>query len=178
MMKKYLTKLGLNHSKEEQRSLPLSFKNVSAGALRLQKFRKKYKRSEIYLLPKQHKWLLSLAKQHGMKLSEFLRACVLAYNEKLFILPDRKVLYDLQLELRRQGTNLNQIAYLCQREKHVRTESVDAVIEHVKQIEKSIAEALTIPDDLESLIEQALKEKPEFAVTLQYLLDNHAANDH
>jgi hypothetical protein len=177
-MKKYLEKLGLGSSKEEQRSLPLSFKNISAGAVRLQKLRKKNKRSELYFSPEEHKRLSSLAKQHKLKLSPFLKASVLAYHEKLFILPDRTILYDLQLELLRQGTNLNQIAYLCQREKHVRTESVDEVIQHVKRLEKSISDALMYPDDLESLVHQALKEKPEFIVTLQFILNSHCSDDH
>jgi hypothetical protein len=91
----------------------------------------------------------------------------------MFILPDPDVLYQLQVELRKQGCNLNQIAYNCNRTRNVSESAIKEALEHVKRVEELVTKALTYPDDLESLVKQALKERPSFAVVLQNILNTH-----
>ena len=178
-MKKYLAKLGFG-SPEEEPSLgtPLSKKVISNGAMRLQKLRQKNKRVELYLTLEEWKRLSALAKAHGLKLSPFLKACVLAYLEKLFILPDRKVLHDLEVGMRKIGTNINQIAYVANRESSVSANALDQLILHTKDLEALISKSLTYPDDLESLIRKALVELPSFAVILQRILNEYYEDDY
>lgn len=145
---------------------------------RVKKHRATKKRTEISWDMQSHDHVKKLAEKHGLKFSPFVIQCVIGYLNLMFILPDPDVLYQLQLELKRQGTNLNQIAYNCNRTKNVSEHAIKEALEHVKRIEEIVTKALTYPDDLESLVKQALKERPSFAVVLQHLLDNHSYNDY
>lgn len=140
---------------------------------RVKKHRATKKRTEISWERDVHTYVQKMADKHGLKFSPFVVQCVLGYLNLMFILPDPDVLYQLQLELRRQGCNLNQIAYNCNRTRSAYEKDVKAAVEHVKRIEELVTKALTYPDDLESLVKQALKERPDFAIILQNILDNH-----
>lgn len=178
-MKKYLAKLGFSSPEEEQElATPLPKKVVSEGTKRLQKLRKKNKRVELYLTPEQWKWLSELAKAHNLKLSPFLKACVLAYQEKLFILPDRDVLHQLEVGMRKIGTNINQCAYVANRESNVSANTLDQLIHDVRRLEGLISKSLTYPDDLESLVKKALRERPTFVVILERILNQHYQDDY
>lgn len=167
-MKTFKDAFGLDSSKDEKRS----------STERVKKHRAKLKRTDISWDIQSYVYIKQMAEKHGLKFSPFVVKCVQGYLNLMFILPDPDVLYQLQLELKRQGTNLNQIAYNCNRTRSVSEKDVKDALEHVGRIEELVTKALTYPDDLESLVKQALRERPDFAITLQHLLDNHTTNDH
>jgi hypothetical protein len=163
-MKTFGDAFGLTSSQDE---------NKRSSTHRVRKHRSAKKRTDISWERDVYVYVQKMADKHALKFSPFVVQCVLGYLNLMFILPDPDVLYQLQVELRKQGCNLNQIAYNCNRTRSVSEKDVNAALEHVKRIEEMVTKALTYPDDLESLVKQALKERPSFAVVLQNILNNH-----
>ncbi|MDY7091807.1 MAG: plasmid mobilization relaxosome protein MobC [Acidobacteriota bacterium] len=64
------------------------------------------------LYPHQHELLLTTARSFGAKLAPFLRDAAIAYCQRRTMLPDslQKHLGQMIQEIRRVGTNLNQMA--------------------------------------------------------------------
>ncbi len=145
---------------------------------RVRKHREMFKCTNISWEKDVYAYVKRKADKHQLKFSPFIVHAVMGYLNLMFILPDPDVLYQLQLELRRQGCNLNQIAYNCNRTRNVSENAIKEALNHVKRIENLVTKALTYPDDLESLVKQALKERPSFAITLQNVLDKHYKNAH
>lgn len=173
-MKNYFEKIGLSSPKEEkkrqQTSLPLP-SEPSKSAQRQQKRRKNHKRVEVYFTPEQYQQLHAHAKNHQLKVAPLVKVATLAYFQKLFILPDFNQLHELVLGIKRIGNNVNQIAYVSNVRKSVYHSQIEHLSQLVKDLEKLVHRSLTTPDDLEGLVKQALKEKPEFKITLEYLLN-------
>lgn len=173
-MKKYLQKIGVaSHHSKEQIPLPLKEVKTSNAAKRQRNRRAKNKRVELYFSPEQYELVKANADGHSMKVAPFCKAATLAYFQKLFILPDLEVLHKLEVGIKRIGNNVNQCAFVANANRSINHDQIKQIARLVSELEVLVNESLTIPDDLESLIKKALSERPEFATTLQYLIENH-----
>ena len=110
-------------------------------------FRKEHTRLEITLTKAQHGRLSAEAARHGMKRSAFVREALFAYLDRRYLVPDPDVVRNLELGVRRIGTNVNQLA------RHVNTERV-AKVADVEGANKLLVE-------LEELISSAFRKPPE-----------------
>ena len=81
-----------------------------------EELRKKKKRVELLLEPAEHQVLYRSAQSHGKKLSPFIKSAALAYLNNEYLVPDEDRVRSFELQLRRIGTNINQIARKANRE--------------------------------------------------------------
>jgi hypothetical protein len=73
-------------------------------------YRKEHTRLEIALTEAQDRRLSEAAERHHIKRSAFVRKAAFSYLDRRYIVPDPELVRNLELSIRRIGTNLNQIA--------------------------------------------------------------------
>lgn len=105
--------------------------------------RKKKKRVELLLDPKQVKALDGAA--GNKKLGPFILSAALAYIEGEYIIPDEDRIRSLELQLRRIGTNINQIAKKANRE-GVDADSIAAAANLLPELERALSQIFRNPE--------------------------------
>ena len=131
--------------------------------------RKKKKRVELLLDPSDHQILSLSARGHRERLSPFIIKAALAYLDKTYLPPAEDDVRQLELHLRRIGTNINQLAKKGNRE-GISTASLKTAASKVRELEALITDALRDPSDLLSLIRIKLKDEPSFRRQLKELI--------
>ncbi|MEL7001361.1 MAG: plasmid mobilization relaxosome protein MobC [Bacteroidota bacterium] len=177
-MKEYLFESGIleTGSKEEIAEAKRAYRRA------YQRFKKKEyrkKRKTIQLtFPKAYAEALEQeAENYGLGLSAFIKKCLHAYLEKIFLLPDPKEVQQLELLLLRIGNNVNQIAYRVNAH-HVRgTSALEDVRKLLVKLDQEITEILRTPKDLESFIQDKLTQNPRALIQLERIINTYT-NDH
>jgi radical SAM superfamily enzyme with C-terminal helix-hairpin-helix motif len=149
-----------------------------------QKFRKEYQK-EYNKTRKQHSKLVQLwlelpeyevlsedAGKLGLRVTEFVRNILKAQKEQSYVLPDEKILYDLIISLTRLGTNLNQISFLCNKEKRVGYKEIKEVQEIFKKIERTAMNHFQ-PLHLENYIRKQAEINPMFIYHLERIIQDY-----
>ena len=75
------------------------------------KYRAKNVRKELLFSHREFRLIEKSAQAHHQKITPHLKACVFAYIEQSFVVPDRDLLEKLIYEIKAIGRNINQIAY-------------------------------------------------------------------
>ena len=115
------------------------------------------------------------AKQHGMKITTFLRSSALAYINKTYIVPDRLLLAELKQLL---SQCLNEIQTIVkQKEKYFwgKEEKLKDIEKRIEKLESEINEKLRQPNTLEDLILKGIEKEPALKEQLLVILNS---NDH
>ena len=136
-------------------------------------YRKRRRRVDVLFEPDEYAQIKQAATRHNMKVAPFIRACVGGYLQRVYVLPDDEVLRQLQLGIRRIGTNLNQLVRRAHRV-GVEPVNIDGVNRHLAALEDEIIYALQTPPELLDVIDHALQERPELAGEIQGILDAYA----
>lgn len=118
------------------------------------------------------------ASYHNMKLAAYIKACVYAYVNQGFIVPDNKQIQHLELLLRRIGNNVNQIARTANAVEGNTAEIVTAIQSKVNVLEEELSQHLRQPLNLEVVIRMELGRNPAFLHRLQYLILNLRCDDY
>lgn len=105
------------------------------------------KRVELVFAEEEYVRLRQAAKAHGQKLSPFLKACINGYLERRYIVPADSKVRVLELELRRIGTNINQLARKANRD-GVEVQDIEEALELVYRLEDAVTEAMRNPDEV------------------------------
>ena len=101
-------------------------------------------RRELTFTKAQDKKITTLAQQHNQTPARFIRSCVLSFAGKE--MPPTKEITDLIFQLRKIGNNINQIAYITNRDGGSAFDSTQ-VHQQLLQLEQLIVHTLgTIPD--------------------------------
>jgi len=135
----------------------------------------KFHRKEILFRPADVRLIERAAKRHGRKFGPFVKEAVIAYLKGMYLVPDTGQVHDLELALNRIGTNINQIAFVCNRERSVLTEHVAELQAQHAQLHEDVRAALTRPDNLNHLVREALRAHPRYREVLEQIIDQESS---
>lgn len=135
-------------------------------------WRKKVKVVSISLNANDHAVILTASQKNGFKiLPDFIRAGCLAYIQKVYIVPRLESIHQVQLQVLYLRSQIERLG----REKKFFGRSRDEQIEeHLQNLEREVTKALAQPADLEEQIRIAIKEQPDFLITLERIASDHA----
>jgi len=119
-----------------------------------------------------YKVLSEDANELGLKVSEFVRLLIKTYKDNSYILPDETVLHELIVSLTRIGTNLNQIAYLCNKKKQVGYKEIEEVKIIFEQISSKVLEHFK-PLHIEDYIKKEAERNPYFIEVLLRIIEDY-----
>lgn len=92
--------------------------------------------------------LENAAKEKNMTVREFIKALITSHNNGSgYVVPKDDILKNLIIEIRRIGTNINQITRFIHKDKSIRTEDIQYIENRLSQLEVTIIEALTNPPE-------------------------------
>jgi uncharacterized protein YukE len=118
------------------------------------------------------------AAYHNMRLAAYIKACVYAYVNQGFIVPDNKQIQHLELLLRRIGNNVNQIARTANSVEGDTKNAVTSIQNQVNELEAELSQHLRQPLNLEVVIRLELQRNPAFLHRLRYLILNFKPDDY
>lgn len=109
-------------------------------------YRQKRKEYSLILTMHEAKELKKFAQQKKMKVPAFLKSLIKAYSKKTeYILPDDNTLQNLILEMRKIGTNINQMAKYVNTNKTISKSEMDGFRIKLDDLEHLIVSKLTQP---------------------------------
>ena len=128
--------------------------DTTEGRLRYQQayhkdYQKRTKRVSPVLTLAEYAQLKREAKRHAMPVATFARACIFAYLDGTYVVPDEERLHQLEVALRRIGSNVNQIAARAHRV-GLSTFEISNALALVYELEDQVAEALRRPGEVET----------------------------
>jgi hypothetical protein len=112
------------------------------------------------------------AKNHKMSITTFLRCAALAYVNKIYIIPDRLQLAELEQLL---ASCLNEIQQIVRRKEKYhweREQKFEAIEKRIEKLEHEITKTLKQPPTIEEWIIKEFKDKSELCDQLLCLLNN------
>jgi len=109
-------------------------------------YRQKRKEYSLILTNHEAAELKKFAQQKKMKVPAFLKSLIKAYSKKTeYILPDDNTLQNLILEMRKIGTNINQMAKYVNTNKTISKSEMDGFRVKLDDLEHLIVSKLTQP---------------------------------
>ena len=138
-------------------------------------YKKQFKRVELLLTPSEYRILKKGASEHQQKMRPFLKACVLAYMNKSFIQPNEEKLRKLRLELRRIGTNINQLVRFVNRTAYIDNEQINSLSNYLKEIDQKVCVVLQQPTDLKEWLSDFIQQHPNNLQKLKALVSQFEA---
>lgn len=110
------------------------------------------------------------ATSYQMKLPEYLRQCIDAYRSQTFILPNEEQIRSLEIELKRIGNNINQIAKHLNRQQRNPHSSIELVRKELEAFDQKFSRIFRAPWRLKSFIEKRIEEDPTVLLMLLQLV--------
>ncbi len=103
------------------------------------------KRVELTFNLKEHIQLQKEAKKVKQTNPTYLRKAIYSARKNQVFLPDESILYELQMEIRRIGNNINQLAYHANRDKSISRSMIRATQDYLNEIEELIIHSFRSP---------------------------------
>ena len=110
------------------------------------------------------------AERYQMKLPEYLRQCIDAYRSQTFILPNEEQVRSLEIELKRIGNNINQIAKHLNQQQSNPHSSIELVRKELEAFDQKFSRIFRTPWKLKSFIEKRIEEDPTVLLMLLQLV--------
>lgn len=127
----------------------------------------------LYMKTPSHKVLSDDAGKLGLRINQYIRMVLKAYKQQHFVVPDKIVLHDLIVSLSRLSCNLNQIAFLCNRQKRVGYQQIEEVKVLFQKIQKTtLAHFKPVLLDKDYIKEQA-EIYPNFVAQLERIIEEY-----
>lgn len=120
------------------------------------------------------KELAQKASTYEMRLPAFIKACVYAYLEQIFVLPNEAEVQKIELLLRQIGNNVNQITRLCNRLSVSPETALCDIHGLLQKLDGDLTELFRRPKSVEILLIEGLKQHPQFIHRLQKIIDQHS----
>ena len=133
--------------------------------------RRRMRRAEMLFDPDEYERIKRSALRHNMKLAPFMRACINAYINQHFIPPEPDTIRHLELAILRIGGNINQIAKRVNTNKVADQPDIDAINQHLAELEDAVSFALREPPDLLQLITKHIQKDPALSKRIQNLIE-------
>lgn len=133
---------------------------------------KQNKLIQLWVETPSYKVLSEDAHELGLRVSEFVHLLIKTYKNNSYILPDETVLHELIVSLTRIGTNLNQIAYLCNKKKQVGYKEIEELKIIFEQISSKTLEHFK-PLHIENYIKKEAERNPYFIEILLRIIEDY-----
>lgn len=115
--------------------------------------------------------LQKVAETYNLKMNDFIKETLFAYLNNVYVVPNQTQVQELILQIRKIGTNINQIARHINSHQKVEEGQLELIYSLLQQIESSIHRHLCEPDLLEKKLEEILREKPDCIERLQTIIN-------
>lgn len=113
------------------------------------------------------------AQAYDMRLPQFLKACINAYLEQIFVLPNADEVQHIELLLLKIGNNINQVTRLCNRLSIPPDQAIKEVYQLLQQLDTELTELFRKPKNIENIIVEGLQNQPSFLPRLQTIVDQY-----
>jgi len=111
-----------------------------------QAYRKSRQEHTLIFSESEARQIESYASEKRMSVTEFIKALIKAYKrDSAYILPKDSTLKDLIIELRRVGTNINQIARYVNTNKSISEREIQHLQDSLSEMERVIIDTLLNP---------------------------------
>ena len=104
--------------------------------------------------------ITNTAKQHKMKISEFLKLAVLAYIDKTYVVPDRLQVAELEQILSQCLNEIQTIVKQKERYSYDRENKYDLIEKRIEQLESEINSVLRCPYTINEIVLKEIEAKP------------------
>lgn len=138
-----------------------------------QNYGKKRIRKTISLDSSENTKLVNAAQKHQMKLNYFIKSALLGYLNQVYVVPNEEQVLQVIIQLRKIGTNINQIARHVNSHQGTEQGQLGAIYSLLEEIEKSIKVNLLTPKILESSLERVFIERPKYIDTVSEIVEKY-----
>lgn len=133
-------------------------------------YKRQKKRINITVSNDEYDRILKMAGQNNKKVSRFVKDSIIQEVDKVYLLPEDEKLENLILQIRSIGNNINQLTRHIHRSNYISKDNIKELQHSIKQIEYSVLQKFSNPDDLLSLVVESSKTNPEFVKELDNLM--------
>ena len=123
-------------------------------------YSKKRIRKTITLSTAEDKQLKKALKKYDLKLNDGIKQFVFAYLSQTYVVPNPETIEQLIIQIRKIGTNINQMAHHANTYNTTTEEQLDMVYKLLYQIEERIIEALCMPPRIDILLRDHIRAFP------------------
>ena len=117
------------------------------------------------------------AERHHLSLPKYVKACVNAYRNQTFIIPDLSQVKAIELQLRGIGNNINQIARRVNDGRTLPRDGVEQVRQQLKHLEAQFDRIIRTPWNLETYLTLRIKDDPTIVTVLLKIVIQHLNAD-
>jgi len=178
-LEKFLQQHGINeNSSPEKVAETKSLYHKNYQKLYKQKRRKTLKYLRLELPQSDFDIIEKMAKRHQMKVATFARQSIFAYLSQRYLIPQTGELHQLKMEIRKIGTNLNQVARKVNQEQYPDYyQTVFNLKENVNELEQLIKSKFENPPNMIFLLEELFQNNPEMKEQVKSLISKLEEND-
>ncbi|WP_052600028.1 plasmid mobilization relaxosome protein MobC [Aureispira sp. CCB-QB1] len=123
-------------------------------------YSKKRIRKTITLSVSEDRQLKKILKEYDLKLNDGIKQFVFAYLNQTYVVPKPEIIEQLIIQIRKIGTNINQIAHHANTYHTTTQEQLDIIYKLLYTIEETIINALCTPPRLDTLLQNHIKAFP------------------
>ena len=114
--------------------------------------------------------IANTAKQHKMKITEFLKSAVLAYIDKTYVVPDRLQIAELEQTLAQCLNEIQTIVKQKERYSYDREYKYELIEKRIEQLEFEIINVLKCPYTINEIVLKEIEAKPNLKEQLLTIL--------
>lgn len=156
-------------SEEERKALQNQWRKAYQKSYHKQ-YGKKRIRKTITLTLNEDAQLKKAIKKYDLEMNAFLKQCIFSYLNQAYIVPEKETVEELIMQIRKIGTNVNQVARHVNGKRYAEQEQLDVLYGFLARIEAKIEEHLFNPLLLDDALKKALEERPEYRKKVAKLL--------
>ena len=133
-------------------------------------YRQKWKRIVLRFSKSEFLEISDLADKYKMKRAPFLKACILAYLNQSFVLPDSEQSLVIETALNRISNRINELVRYVHKQDSVSLKDLETIKTQLYHIEVTICHALRTPPNLKTWLEEQMVRDSSFAQRLEEIL--------
>lgn len=124
----------------------------------------------------EEKLLQKSAREHGVSVAQFIKLACLAYCQQKYLTPRLPAIFEVRQEM---IYTRSQIERVRQSKRALFAQSKEEEIEVLLQsLQATLDKAFKRPDNLETLIREALQNQPEFKISLASIMQECVSEEH
>ena len=136
-----------------------------------QKYLQNKRRKEVVFSEKEYSYLEAKALEYKRPVGEFIKLCVFSHLQERYLLHDEALFHALLMEIRRVGTNVNQIARQVNTTGKISLVDSLKLSKRLKDMEYLIKTTLTNPPNMLTELSNAIAD-PWFMYQVEVLIYN------
>ena len=135
--------------------------------------RKNFHQLNVLFLHLEYDFLLACAERYGLPVSRLVHDCALAQLRKEYVVLNQDRIRGLEMDQKRIGNTVNQVIKRSHLFDHIDQRTVMEIKSLLLELEEVLRDGLRNPDDLESLVEQALQRNPAFLPVFKSIIQRY-----